>query len=148
MAQTRTKSRPVAKAPPIDRRGVPASRRTTAIDRTTELSEDVLKSVEAGRHYTIGAVRKFVGSVDRTLPHRGEGPSRRQELVDSAMGLSDRLVATEHDVIFRLVDTQHDLIRKVLDSTAKAPAHLLNDLRVVSKRRRVSSPPNTSNDAA
>jgi hypothetical protein len=148
MAQ-RTKSRPVTKAPPSHRRGVPASRCATVIDRTTEGSADVLKWVEAGRHYTIEAVCKFVGSVDRrTLPHRGEGPSRRQELVDSGMELSDRLVATEHDVIFRLVDTQHDLIRKVLDGTAKAPAHLLNDLRVVSKRRRVSSPPNTSNHAA
>ncbi len=109
MAQTTTKSRPVAKAPPTHQRGATASRRATVIDRTTELSEDVLKSVEAGQHSTIEAVRKFVDSVDRTLLHRGEGPSRRQEIVDSAMELTDRLV-----------DAQHDFIRKVIDSTAKS----------------------------
>ncbi len=148
MAPTATKSRPVAKAPPAHRRGVTASRRATVIDRTTELPEDVLKAVKTGRHATMEAVRKVVDSVDRTLPHRGEGPSRRQEIVDSAMEMADRLVDTEHDFVLRLVDTQHDFIRKVIDSTTKAPSHLVNDLRVVSNRRRVSSPLNTSNDAA
>lgn len=109
MSQATTQSRPVAKAPPTHRRNVTESRRATVIDRTAELSEDVLKSIEAGQHSTIEAVRKFVDSVDQALPHRGEGPSRRQEIIDSAMEMTDRLV-----------DAQHDFIRKVIDSTAKS----------------------------
>jgi len=108
MAQTTTKSRPVAKAPPSHRRGV-ASSCTSLIDRAAGLSEDVLKSVETGQHSTTEAVRKFVDSVDGTLPHRGEGPSKRQEVFDSAMEMTDRLV-----------DAQHDFIRKVIDGTARS----------------------------
>jgi len=109
MAQATTKSRPAAKVPPTHPRGVAASRRATLIDRSAELSEDVLNSLEAGQHSAIEAVRKFVDSVDQTLPHRGEGPSRRQEIVDSALDLTDRLV-----------ETQHDFIRRVIESTAKS----------------------------
>ena len=56
-------------------------------------------------------MRKFVDAIDHTvpaLPH-GEGPSRRQETIDSALKMADRLV-----------QTQYEFIRKALDSAREA----------------------------
>ncbi len=72
------------------------------------MSDEVLESVEKGQRAAIEAVRKFMDTVDHALPAHGEGPSRRQEIVDSAMEMTDRLV-----------HTQYDFIRKVIDSAAK-----------------------------
>jgi hypothetical protein len=54
-------------------------------------------------------VHRFVDSVDRALPPRGEGPSKRQEIVDPALEMADRLV-----------HAQYDFIRKVVDSAGKS----------------------------
>ncbi|HET8977551.1 MAG TPA: hypothetical protein VFN87_05285 [Solirubrobacteraceae bacterium] len=81
----------------------------TMVGRTTELSDEVLDSVEKGQRAAIEAVRKFIDTVDQALPARGEGPSRRQEIVDSAMEMADRLV-----------HTQYEFIRKVIDSASKS----------------------------
>jgi hypothetical protein len=74
-----------------------------AVERTTELSEDVLRSVESGQRAAIEAVRKFVDTVDQTLPPRGEEPSRRQEVVDAAMEMADKLVHTQYDFLRKVV---------------------------------------------
>jgi hypothetical protein len=109
MAQTARKHSPT-KAPAATRRRAAApSRPTTIVDRTEKMSEDVLDSVEKGQRAAIEAVRKFIDTVDQALPAHGEGPSKRQEIVDSAMEMADRLV-----------HTQYDFIRKVIDSAAKS----------------------------
>ena len=82
---------------------------TSAVERTTELSEDVLKSLDDGARSAIDAVRRFVETVDRTLPPRGEGPSRREEITDSALEMAQRLV-----------HTQYEFLRKVTDSAGKS----------------------------
>jgi hypothetical protein len=38
------------------------------------------------------------------LPH-AEGPSRRQEIIDSALEMADRLVHTQYDFIRKTVDS-------------------------------------------
>src|SRR5512134_1198331 len=75
----------------------------TAVDRTSELSDEVLKSVESGQRAAIEAVRKFVNTVDQALPAHGEGPSRRQDVVDAAMEMADRLVHTQYDFLRKVV---------------------------------------------
>jgi len=79
-----------------------------AVDRSTELSEDVLKSLDEGARTALDAVRKFVETVDKALPPRGEGPSRREEITDSALEMAQRLV-----------HTQYEFLRKVVDSAGK-----------------------------
>ena len=81
----------------------------SAVERTTELSEDVLQELEDGAQSAIEAVRKFLGTVDEALPPRGEGPSRREEITDSAL-----------DMAQRLVHTQSEFLRKVVDSAGKS----------------------------
>jgi uncharacterized hydantoinase/oxoprolinase family protein len=70
-----------------------------AIVRTTELTDDVLKSLEEGAQNAIEAVRKFVETVDKALPTGGDGPSRREEITDSALEMAERLVHAQSDFL-------------------------------------------------
>ncbi len=71
------------------------------VDKSTELSEDVLESVKTGQQHAIAAVRTFVDGVEKTLT--GEDPSKRQEVIDSALEMADRLVKTEYDFLRSVV---------------------------------------------
>jgi hypothetical protein len=65
---------------------------------------DVLRSVEDGQHAALDAVRRFVETVDRALPLRGNtARRRRQEVVDSALEMADRLVQAQYDLLRRAV---------------------------------------------
>jgi hypothetical protein len=80
-------------------------KRQEQIDRTSELSGEVLKSLESGSRVAIEAVRKFVDVVDEALPAlpHGERPSRRREIVDAAMDMADRLVKTQYEFLRSVV---------------------------------------------
>ena len=69
----------------------------------------MVKSLDDGARSAIEAVRKFAETVDRALPPRGESPSRREEITDSALEMAQRLV-----------HTQSDFLRKVIDSAGKS----------------------------
>jgi hypothetical protein len=97
MTMTATKTAPRAKPP-----------KTTA-DRGADLSQEVLAEVEEGQRAAIQAVRKFVDTVDEALPPHGDGPTKRREIVDSALEMSERLV-----------HTQYEFLRKVVQSAGKA----------------------------
>jgi hypothetical protein len=73
------------------------------VERTTELSEQVLEQVKGSQEKAIEAVRKFMESVDEALPLHGENPSRRQEVIDSALEMSERLVQTQYDFLTNVV---------------------------------------------
>ena len=81
----------------------------SAADRTTRLSEDVLQELEDGAESALEAVRKFLVTVDKALPPEGDGPSRREEITDSALVMAQRLV-----------HTQAEFLRKVVDSAGKS----------------------------
>jgi hypothetical protein len=87
------------------RRGARIEKRDARIERNTELSEDVLRSLDAGAQSAIEAVRKFVETADRVLPPRGEGPSRREELADSALEMAQRLIHTQAEFLQKVVDS-------------------------------------------
>ena len=70
-----------------------------AAARTADLSEEVLKTVEAGQRAAIEAVRKFVDTVDEALPAIGDRPSRRETLIDAALDMADKLVTTQYDFL-------------------------------------------------
>ena len=105
MAQATAKSTKASAARP---RRTPAKKPTsdqmkTAVDTTADLSQDVLKSVEAGQRAAIEAVRKFVDTVDEALPAIGERPSRREKVVDAALEMADTLVTTQYDFLRSVV---------------------------------------------
>jgi hypothetical protein len=108
-----TKAKP--KPAPAARKRRPAEQakpaRAGAIERSTELSEDVLQSVESGQRAAIEAVRKFVDTVDQALPGEAES-SRRQDVVDAAMEMADRLVHTQYEFLRKVVHgAGHSLTR-------------------------------------
>ena len=73
------------------------------VEKTTELSERVLKQVEHGQKRAIEAVRDFMESVDKALPPHGKNPSRRQDVIDSALEMSEKLVDTQYDFLQSVV---------------------------------------------
>ncbi|HST34225.1 MAG TPA: hypothetical protein VLJ80_11985 [Solirubrobacteraceae bacterium] len=112
MPETKTKRRPAAKKPAAARKARASGgkrEKESTIQRSTELSEDVLKSLDDGARAAIDSVRKFVETVDRELPSRGGSPSKREEITDSALEMAQRLV-----------HTQAEFLRKVVDSAGKS----------------------------
>jgi hypothetical protein len=120
MSEPKTQRRPAAKTKgrPAAKKEVGARKpraaetehdRSGAVKRTTELSEDVLHSLDEGAQGAIAAVRKFADTVDRALPPQGDGPSRREEITSSALEMAQRLV-----------HTQYDFLRKVVDNAGKS----------------------------
>ncbi|HEX6456644.1 MAG TPA: hypothetical protein VF009_09025 [Solirubrobacterales bacterium] len=73
------------------------------IEKGTELSEQVLEQVKESQRSAIEAVRGFMESVDKALPDHGAEPSKRQEIVDSALQMSQKLVKTEYDFLTSVV---------------------------------------------
>jgi hypothetical protein len=74
-----------------------------AVERTTELSERVLAQIKESQESAIEAVRRFMESVDDALPPHGEERSRRQEVIDSALEMSEKLVKTQYDFLTSVV---------------------------------------------
>jgi len=109
MAATRTEP----KAAPADRSRTRHERHERngrpRAKRAERLSDDVFQEVEDGQRAAIAAVKKFVDTVDKTLPPRTDGPSPRQTVVDAAMEMADKLV-----------HVQYDFLRKVVRSAGKS----------------------------
>lgn len=104
MPESKAQRSSAAKKGAATRKRAPARREgASAVDTTAQLSDDVLKSVESGQRAAIEAVRKFVDTVDQKLPGGGEEPSRRQDIVDAAMEMADRLVHTQYDFLRQVV---------------------------------------------
>jgi hypothetical protein len=80
-----------------------AAAEQTRVEKTTELSEQVLEQVKSGQRSAIEAVRNFMESVDKALPLHGDNPSRRQEVIDSALEMSEKLVQTQYDFLRNVV---------------------------------------------
>ncbi len=72
-------------------------------EKTTELSEKVLEAVKNSQEAAIDAVRTFVETVDKSLPLHGDGPSKRQEVIDSGLGMAARLVQTQYEFLSNIV---------------------------------------------
>ncbi|HWP33383.1 MAG TPA: hypothetical protein VNL97_06510 [Solirubrobacterales bacterium] len=81
------------------------------VERTTELSERVLEQIKESQESAIEAVRKFMESVDDALPPHGEERSRRQEVIDSALEMSEKLVKTQYDFLTNVVRSAGQALR-------------------------------------
>lgn len=109
MAATRTQPRAAPAPRKRAARTEHSGRQRTGADRTERLTEDLFEEVEAGQRAAIKAVKRFVDTVDRTLPPQTEGPSGRQTVIDAAMEMADQLV-----------HVQYDFLRKVVRSAGKS----------------------------
>ncbi len=90
-----------------------AERASALAQRAAGLSDEVLKSIEAGQRSAIDAVRKFVGAVDESMPAHGEDhPSRRNAIVDAALDMADKLVETQYEFIRSVVSSAGETLKK------------------------------------
>jgi hypothetical protein len=81
------------------------------VERAADLSDEVLKSVEAGQRAAIEAVRKFVDTVDEALPAAGDRPSPRETIIDAALDMADRLVTTQYEFLRSVVRSADRALR-------------------------------------
>jgi len=106
---TTTEPRPAAKTPATHQRSIPTARLVSVVDRTSELSDDVLKSLETGERATIAAVGQFLITLEEALPQQVAATSDVAKMItESGLEMTDRLLHTEYD-----------FLRKVVDSAAK-----------------------------
>jgi hypothetical protein len=103
MKQTTAKKAPAPRTAEATEPKSTLDRTVDLVDRGAELSDDVLKSVEAGGRAAIAAVRKFVDTVDEALPAIGDRPTRRETIVDSALDMADKLVVIQSDFLRNIV---------------------------------------------
>jgi hypothetical protein len=108
MANT-TNSSPVT-TQATHQRDIPSAGPVTVVERTAELSDEVLEALEAGQRAAIDAVGRFLVTVEEALPQEVQGTSEvAKKITESGLEMADRLV-----------HTQYDFLRKVIDSIAKA----------------------------
>jgi hypothetical protein len=109
---TTTKPSPAVKAPATYQRSIPAARLRSipaarlgmVVDRTTELSDEVLTSVEEGQRAAIESLGRFVITLEEALPQEVEGASKVAKTVtESGLEMADRLVRTQYDVLRRVI---------------------------------------------
>lgn len=81
------------------------------IEKSAELSEQVLQQAKESQRTAIEAVRGFMESVDEALPDHGDTPSRRQEIIDSALQMSQKLVKTEYDFLTSVVHSAGETLK-------------------------------------
>ncbi|HME47330.1 hypothetical protein [Mycobacterium sp.] len=81
------------------------------VERAAGLSDDVLKSVEAGQRAAIDAVRKFVDTLDEAIPAKEDRPSRRENVIDAALDMADRLVTTQYEFLRSVVRSADRTLR-------------------------------------
>jgi len=80
-----------------------ADKTVDVVHRAADLSDEVLKSVEAGQRAAIEAVRRFVDTVDEALPAIGGRPSRRETVIDAALEMADKLVTVQYNFLRNVV---------------------------------------------
>ena len=110
MAETATKHRPVAKAPTTHRGGTPEARLASVVDRSAELSDGVLTSLEASERAALEAVGQFVITIEEALPQE----------VASTSDVAKKITESGFEMADRLVHTMNDFARKVIDSAANS----------------------------
>ncbi len=103
--------RPVTKTPATpQQRGTPPTRLATIVDRTSHLSDDVLKSLQAGQRAAIETVGRFSVTVQEALPQEVQHTSEvAKKITESGLEMAQQLA-----------HTQYDLLRQVIDSAAKS----------------------------
>ena len=82
---------------------------TGAVERATEMSEDVIQALEDSGRAAIEAVRGFLVTVEEALPQVEGARKVEKQISDSALEMAEQLV-----------QTQSEFLRKVVNSAGKS----------------------------
>ncbi len=100
MAETATKIKPAA----------PVVHLVSRVDRASDLSNEVLSSLEAGERAAIEALGQFLITIEEALPQE----------VASTSDVAKKITESGVELIDRLIHTEFDVLRHVVESTAKS----------------------------
>jgi len=108
MSEITNKPKPVAKTPATRQLDVPTL--SGVVDRTSELSDEVLTALEANERAAIAAVGHFVVALDGAVAQELAGTSDvAKKITESGLEMADRLV-----------QASHGFVRSVIESAAKS----------------------------
>jgi hypothetical protein len=88
--------------PATNQRDIPAARRVTVVERATELSDEVLESLEASQRAAIEAAGRFLVTVEEALPQEGTSKVAKK-ITESGLETADRLVHTQYDFLRKVI---------------------------------------------
>ena len=103
-AEAAPKPHTVAKPPSSDRQGGPADRPANVVERTTDTSVELLKSLETGELAAIDAVGKFVISIEDGLTDQ----------VNSTSAVAKKLVIAIEDGLSEQVNSTSAVVKKLV----------------------------------
>jgi hypothetical protein len=105
MAEIATKPKASAKTPATHYPGIPAGRIAMAVDRTSELSDGILKSFDAGERTAVAAIGQFVVTVEEALPQEVAVTSDvAMKITEAGLEMADRLIHTQYEVLRHVID--------------------------------------------
>jgi hypothetical protein len=105
MAEIATKPKSGAKAPATHYLDIPGTRIATAVDRTSQLSDGILKSLDTGERTAVAAIGQFVVTVEEALPQEVSGTSDvAMKITEAGMEMADRLIHTQYEVLRHVID--------------------------------------------
>jgi hypothetical protein len=95
----------------------------TMAKRAADLSDEVLRRVEARQRAAIEALRKFMDRLDNAMPNLVDEPSVRKKVVDVIGEYYEQLVTTTNEFVARMVrSTIGTLNKRPATPAAKAVA--------------------------
>ena len=112
MAAIATEPKPAAKTSEIHLVRIPTARLAGVVDRTTKLSDELLKSFETSERAAIEAIGQFTITFEEALPHEVTRTSAMaKKVTESGLEMTDRLVHTEYDLLRDVVDSAANWLR-------------------------------------
>jgi hypothetical protein len=88
-----------------------STEKKTAAERAIDLSEEVLESVEDRQKTVIEAVRKFVDTLDETMPNLVD-PALRKKILDAVLDLAEQLATTTNEFLRSTLHSASDTLKK------------------------------------
>ncbi len=79
--------------------------RMGAVERATELSEDMIQALEDGGRAAIQAVSRFLVTVEETLPQVEGARTAEKKITESALEMAQQLVHTQSEFLHKVVDS-------------------------------------------
>lgn len=88
-----------------------SAEKKTLTEQATDLSEQVLDTVEDRQKSVMEAVRKFANTLDETLPNVVD-PERRKKILDAVLDLADQITTTTNEFLRSTVHSVHETLNK------------------------------------
>jgi hypothetical protein len=149
-AEVAPKPPTVEKPPPSDLNGRPADRRASVVERTTDMSVELLKSLETGELAAIDAVGKFVISIEDGLSEQVTStsavakklviaiPDAVSEQVTSTSAVAKKLVIAIPDALTEQVTSTSGVVKQLVIAIEDAVSDEVTGTAAVAKKITVS----------